>query len=131
MANVDLSQYDVIVDGIFGNGLAYPIEKTLQQFIYHVNNSSAYKVSIDIPTNINADLGILDDEAFKADLTITFMCYKKAMLNLNLAIQNSRCLSRQMARTIRRISGGCAPRGCAAATGNSRTGALPSVWNMS
>ena len=82
--DVDLSQYDVIVDGIFGNGLDYPIEKTLQQFIYHVNNSSAYKVSIDIPTNINADLGILGDEAFKADLTITFMCYKKAMLNLNL-----------------------------------------------
>ena len=68
----DLEEYDIIVDALFGIGLSRPLSDDICELIEKVNAARAVRVSMDIPTGINADTGALMGEAFKADLTVTF-----------------------------------------------------------
>lgn len=77
--------FDVIIDGLFGNGLDRPLDNNIIKLIKQINEINCDKIAIDMPTGINATKGILQDVAFKADKTITFMCDKLAFLNKDLA----------------------------------------------
>ena len=46
-----------------------------------VNNSKAYKVSVDIPTGIDPDTGDIVDKCINADLIVTFHDMKKGIEN--------------------------------------------------
>lgn len=76
--------YDVIIDGIFGNGLDRPLKEELCYFLRQINVLDAKRVAIDIPTGINANRGLLQQDGFKADKTISFMCQKLCFLNTDL-----------------------------------------------
>jgi NAD(P)H-hydrate epimerase len=71
----DLSDADIIIDGLFGSGLNRPIEGYWSQLITHLNESDAERVAIDIPSGLFAD-AISGGTIFKADRTYTFQLPK-------------------------------------------------------
>ncbi len=72
----NVSKADLIVDAIFGTGLAREISGKLKTVIESTNGSSAKVVAVDIPSGIKGDTGEILGAAVKADLTVTF-CRKK------------------------------------------------------
>ncbi|MCR4956946.1 MAG: NAD(P)H-hydrate dehydratase [Lachnospiraceae bacterium] len=70
--DVDLFQYDIIVDCIFGVGLSREITGKYKTWIAEINASGAKVVSADIPSGINATTGEVMGIAVRADITVTF-----------------------------------------------------------
>ena len=79
--NPDWSEYTTIVDAVFGVGLTRPVEGRYAQLIRQMNECSAWKVAVDIPSGVDGDTGMELGTAFRADLTVTFG-YRKAGLCL-------------------------------------------------
>lgn len=67
---------EVIIDAVFGNGLARNIKGSYQQIIEWVNGASAYKIAIDIPSGLDATSGNILGCSIQTDLCIALDCYK-------------------------------------------------------
>ena len=76
---VDFSDYDIIIDAIFGTGIKGEIEDPLATLIKNLGKSKAYKVSIDVPSGINPDTGEKANVFFEPDLIITMHGMKKGL----------------------------------------------------
>lgn len=63
---------DIWVDSLFGIGLNRTIEGIYYDAISFMNNSSAKKIAIDIPSGVHADCGTILGIATKCDYTITY-----------------------------------------------------------
>ncbi|MDD5936996.1 MAG: NAD(P)H-hydrate dehydratase [Clostridiales bacterium] len=76
------SEYNIIVDGIFGIGLDRPVHGEFANVIERINEQkeSAFVIAIDIPSGISADTGQKLDYAVKADVTVTFQEMKRGLL---------------------------------------------------
>src|ERR1043165_2727970 len=80
--------YDVIVDALFGTGLARPLEGVFLKVIEHLSllqqardvagDAHPFVLSIDIPSGINADKPDPIGPAVHADVTVTFTAAKPA-----------------------------------------------------
>lgn len=77
--NLNLNEYTTIVDAIFGVGLSRPVEGKYAELISELNQASAYKVAVDIPSGIDSDTGFEKGIAFRADLTVTFAFRKRGL----------------------------------------------------
>lgn len=75
-----LGASDVVVDAIFGTGLDRPIVGHLQEMVRALNQASAIRVSLDIPSGLDADHGTPLGIAVRATHTITFGAFKTGML---------------------------------------------------
>lgn len=67
---------DVIVDCIFGTGLARAVEGAYADAIERINSSGAFVIAADIPSGINGDNGLVMGVAVKADVTVAIAQYK-------------------------------------------------------
>jgi len=67
----------LIVDAIFGTGLKGKLKHLPNEIIKTINNSSAPVISVDIPSGINGDNGIVIENAVKADISVTFGALKQ------------------------------------------------------
>ena len=63
---------DLIVDCIFGAGLARDITGDVADLIASVNDSMSVVVSVDVPSGVDGNTGGIMGCAIKADLTVTF-----------------------------------------------------------
>lgn len=77
--NLNVNEYTTIVDAIFGVGLSRPVEGKYGELISELNQASAYKVAVDIPSGIDSDTGFEKGIAFRADLTVTFTFRKRGL----------------------------------------------------
>ena len=77
--NLKSDEYTTIVDAIFGVGLSRPVEGKYAELISAMNQTSAYKVAVDIPSGIDSDTGFEKGIAFQADLTVTFAFRKRGL----------------------------------------------------
>lgn len=66
----------LIIDAIFGVGLARPIEGAARAMIEAANAHPAPVLAVDIPSGINADTGVVMGEAIRATRTVTFFTRK-------------------------------------------------------
>jgi len=76
---VDFSDYDIIIDAIFGTGIKGEIEDPLATLIKNLGKAKAHKVSIDVPSGINPDTGEKANVFFEPDLIITMHGMKKGL----------------------------------------------------
>lgn len=78
---VHLAKADVIIDAIFGTGLNKNVEGIYGEAISVINESDAYILSIDIPSGLECNSGIVLGNSIRANKTVTFQLYKKGFLN--------------------------------------------------
>lgn len=72
----EISQSDLIVDGIFGVGLREGLSGVVETLVADVNEIGVPVVSIDLPTGILADTNQLPGEVIEAALTVTMAAPK-------------------------------------------------------
>ncbi len=76
-----LDRADVVVDALFGTGLARPVAGGAGTLIRWANEARATRVAVDLPSGVAADTGeVLGGLAFRADLTGTFGVLKPGLL---------------------------------------------------
>jgi NAD(P)H-hydrate epimerase len=63
---------DVVVDALFGTGLARPLEGLHMEAVRSMNMGSRPVVSLDIPSGINGDTGAVMGCAVRAGITVAF-----------------------------------------------------------
>lgn len=79
LESVDFSDYNIIIDAIFGTGIVGEIKDPLATLISNLAKSKAHKVSIDVPSGINPDTGEKSNVYFEPDLIITMHDMKKGL----------------------------------------------------
>ncbi len=68
-------EFDIVIDALFGIGLNRLLSGDIAQLIEKINAYDCAKIAIDVPSGVFCDGGSVAC-AFKADLTISFSCYK-------------------------------------------------------
>lgn len=68
--------YDVYVDAIFGIGLNKNLSDVYIDLINKINKKNGLKVSIDVPSGLDATTGKVYGECFKTDILYTIETYK-------------------------------------------------------
>ena len=81
LESVDFSDYDIIIDSIFGTGINGEIRDPLRTLITNLGKSKAYIISVDVPSGINPDTGEKANVYFDPDLIITMHDIKKGLEN--------------------------------------------------
>jgi len=71
--------YDLIVDGLFGIGLARPLAGATAELVRAAAALPGRKLALDIASGINADTGAVMGTAFRATHTITFISGKPGL----------------------------------------------------
>lgn len=60
----------IIIDAIFGTGVRLPLSHFLYDVINFINQIKTYTISLDIPTGVEGDTGLIQGNAIEADLTL-------------------------------------------------------------
>lgn len=71
-----LPKADLIIDALFGTGLKGSVKEPQLSVIRWINKRTEKKISVDTPSGVDADTGIIVNDAVKASLTPT-MGFKK------------------------------------------------------
>ena len=71
-----LADADWVVDGLLGTGLTRPVEGTLLAAIGAINRAGKSVLALDIPSGLDADLGVPLGDAVRATITATFAAPK-------------------------------------------------------
>ncbi|MEM7016294.1 MAG: NAD(P)H-hydrate dehydratase [Pseudomonadota bacterium] len=74
-----VQQADMIVDAMFGTGLKRPIEGIWADAVDTINSASGQVVSVDIPSGLSSDTGVVLGAAVQADLTATYIGLKRGL----------------------------------------------------
>ncbi|WP_311482004.1 NAD(P)H-hydrate epimerase [uncultured Anaerococcus sp.] len=74
-----LSNVNLIIDAIFGTGLNRPVTGIFSTVISILNNVMKYKVSIDLPSGLDASTGNALGEVVDADLIVTLQLMKTGL----------------------------------------------------
>lgn len=70
-------QADIMVDAIFGTGLAGQLKPEYQRLIRAINQANKPIVSVDIPSGLDCDSAVVMGQAVKATETVSFAAAKK------------------------------------------------------
>lgn len=77
----DLSQYDLIIDALFGTGFRGAFSPELSDFMKKINALDCKRIAVDIPSGAECDTAAVCDNTFRADLTVTFEFLKPACVS--------------------------------------------------
>ncbi|MBN2230480.1 MAG: NAD(P)H-hydrate dehydratase [Candidatus Thorarchaeota archaeon] len=72
---------EILVDGLMGFGLRSKLREPLLTAVKVINKSKAIKYSIDVPTGINSDSGVVHGDAVRADHTISLHATKVGLIH--------------------------------------------------
>ncbi|HZH37002.1 MAG TPA: NAD(P)H-hydrate dehydratase [Flavisolibacter sp.] len=75
-----LEKNTVIIDALFGTGLTRPLDGLAKSVVDKINAGDATVVSIDIPSGLFTAETSIGSPVIRADYTLTFQCYKTALL---------------------------------------------------
>jgi len=70
----------LLIDALLGTGINRAVEGRLAELIRHLNSSGNPIISIDLPSGLYTDQSCNPDEAIQASITLSFQCYKPALL---------------------------------------------------
>ncbi len=75
--------YDLVVDGLFGIGLARALEGRYARAVEAINQSGRPVFALDVPSGINSDTGAVMGCAVSAASTLTFIARKPGLATLD------------------------------------------------
>lgn len=75
-----LQNADILVDAVFGTGFSGVLPDSVQDLAAFLDTVNGYMVSIDLPSGLSADSGEFLCRPIKADLTVSVMALKKALV---------------------------------------------------
>lgn len=75
-----LAGYDLLIDALLGTGLKAEVSGVFQLIIAAMNAAGKPIVSVDIPSGLSADTGMLLGEHVRASLTVTMALPKRGLL---------------------------------------------------
>jgi hydroxyethylthiazole kinase-like uncharacterized protein yjeF len=81
-SDLQLGDAEVVVDAIFGTGLARAPEGKFAEWIEAINASGKPVVSVDVPSGLDADTGVAYAPCIRAYVTITLGLPKPGLLDL-------------------------------------------------
>ncbi len=74
-----IDEADLIIDALLGTGLKREVSGEWAQWIAAVNDSNKPVISVDIPSGLIADTGVIAGSAIQADVTVSFIGLKQGM----------------------------------------------------
>lgn len=77
-----IADSDVLVDALFGTGISREMSGADAALADRLNESGKPVAAVDIPSGMHADGEWMSAHTVKAELTVTFVCLKEAMLKL-------------------------------------------------
>jgi NAD(P)H-hydrate epimerase len=80
LGDYEPAEGDLIIDALFGAGLARDLSAELVAVIDRIHAAELPVLAVDIPSGIDGQTGMIRGGAFKADLTVTFMALKPGQL---------------------------------------------------
>ncbi|WP_150468314.1 NAD(P)H-hydrate dehydratase [Francisella sp. SYW-9] len=75
----NISDYDVVIDGIFGIGLDRDLQGDVLELVKSINQNAKYTLAIDVPSGLSAFNAKVYGEAIQANETITFLADKQGL----------------------------------------------------
>jgi hydroxyethylthiazole kinase-like uncharacterized protein yjeF len=75
--------WGLVVDGLFGIGLARPVEGEYARLVDYANAQRCAVLALDIPSGIASDTGRVLGRAVRATHTVTFIALKPGLLTLD------------------------------------------------
>jgi ADP-dependent NAD(P)H-hydrate dehydratase / NAD(P)H-hydrate epimerase len=69
-----------IIDALFGTGLNRFLEGVTEKLVMHINGSGHPVIAIDLPSGLLSDQSTRPHTAIRATHTLSFQCYKPALL---------------------------------------------------
>ncbi|MGB8599413.1 MAG: NAD(P)H-hydrate dehydratase, partial [Burkholderiales bacterium] len=85
------TDYDLIIDGVFGIGLCRDISVDYINLFNIINNLAKSILSLDIPSGIDADTGTIRGAAIRATHTISFIALKPGLLTNHGPVYSGEC----------------------------------------
>ncbi|WP_291650615.1 NAD(P)H-hydrate dehydratase [Clostridium sp.] len=74
------SNYNIAIDCIFGVGLNRKLDSFYIKLINTINECADIKISVDVPSGLNADSGEIMGASIEADITYTFEVMKRGFI---------------------------------------------------
>ena len=71
----------IVVDAILGSGASGPLSDECRLAARHVARMDAYKIAVDIPLGVDADLGEVQKDALSVDLTVMLAFPKRGLFS--------------------------------------------------
>ncbi|MFY9316714.1 MAG: NAD(P)H-hydrate dehydratase [Burkholderiales bacterium] len=76
-------RWSLVVDGLFGIGIARPVEGAFAKLVEYINSQSCPVLALDIPSGLESDTGRAPGHAVRATHTLTFIGLKPGLLTLD------------------------------------------------
>ena len=76
---IELKQVDVCIDAMLGIGFAGKVSANLLEIIQQINGWDGRVISIDCPSGLSADTGVVEGSAVAADMTIMLLMRKRGL----------------------------------------------------
>ncbi|MGH8713497.1 MAG: NAD(P)H-hydrate dehydratase [Casimicrobiaceae bacterium] len=75
--------FGLVVDGLFGIGLARPVDAEFARWIVQANGAGIPVLALDVPSGLDAETGVTQTTVVRADATATFIGLKPGLLTLD------------------------------------------------
>jgi len=85
-ADIPPLKSDIIIDALIGIGIQGPLRSPYKQMVEKINSSKAIKISVDIPSGMNADTGETYNNSVNPDYLLTFHKRKTGIKKLTSII---------------------------------------------
>ncbi len=79
LCSAAVRQADMLIDCVYGIGFHGDLSTGLVPLFRQMNAATGYKIAVDMPSGVNADDGSACEEAFVADVTLTFTALKEGL----------------------------------------------------
>lgn len=76
-----LSESSLVVDALFGTGLARPLAGTAAHLVTILNRAASPVLALDVPSGLDCDTGVPLGACIRADVTVTFVAPKLGFLD--------------------------------------------------
>jgi len=76
-------KFGLVVDGLFGIGLAREIDGEYAKLVDHANAQACPVLALDVPSGVHSDTGRVPGRAVRATHTVTFIALKPGLLTLD------------------------------------------------